>query len=149
MRKSIAYNRKARHDYFIEDTYEAGIELFGTEIKAIRKGSAQLKDSYVDFVNGQAYVKEMYIGPYDHGNRFNHEERRDRRLLLHKQEIRTLANKVKIKGYTVVPLDLYLENGLAKLEIALAKGKDLYDKRQSEKEKDAKREIEKSIRRYK
>ena len=148
MKKIVVQNKKARHDYFIEDTYEAGIELFGTEIKAIRKGSAQLKDSYVDFINGQAFIKGMYIGPYDKGNRFNHEELRDRRLLLHKQEIRKLADKVKIKGYTVVPLELYLNDGLAKLLIGLAKGKDLYDKRQSLKEKDAQREIEKATRSY-
>lgn len=148
MKKSVVVNRKARHDYFIEDTYEAGIELFGTEIKAIRKGSAQLKDSYVDFVKGEAYIREMYIGPYDKGNRFNHEELRDRRLLLHKFEIRKLAEKCKIKGYTVVPLELYLDHGLAKLQIGLAKGKDLYDKRQSLKEKDAQREIEKNMKNY-
>ena len=149
MRKSVVVNRKARHDYFIEDTYEAGIELFGTEIKAIRKGSAQLKDSYVDFISGEAYIREMYIGPYDKGNRFNHEELRERRLLLHKYEIRKLAEKCKIKGYTVVPLELYLDHGLAKLQIGLAKGKDLYDKRQSLKERDAQREIEKSLKNYK
>ena len=125
MKKIVVQNKKARHDYFIEDTYEAGIELFGTEIKAIRKGSAQLKDSYVDFINGQAFIKGMYIGPYDKGNRFNHEELRDRRLLLHKQEIRKLADKVKIKGYTVVPLELYLNDGLAKLLIGLAKDRDI------------------------
>ena len=149
MKKVVVQNRKARHDYFIEETYEAGIQLFGTEIKAIRKGSAQLKDAYVDFVNYQALVRGMYIGPYDKGNRFNHEETRDRLLLLHKHEIIKLAEKVKIKGYTVVPLELYLDKGLAKLEIGLAKGKDLYDKRQALKEKDAQREIEKSLKNYK
>ncbi len=144
-RKSISINRKARHDYFIEDTYEAGMVLLGTEIKAIRKGSAQLRDSYVSFRNAEAFVQDMYIGPYDHGNRFNHEERRERKLLLHKKEIRKLAEKVKVKGYTVIPLELYLEKGLAKLSIGLCRGKDLYDKRQSLKERDAKREIEKTL----
>ncbi len=144
-RKSISINKKARHDYFIEDVLEAGIVLFGTEIKAIRKGSAQIRDSYVDFVDNEAIVRDMYIGPYDHGNRFNHEERRDRKLLLHKKQIIDLANKVKVKGYTVVPLELYIDKGRAKLSIGLARGKDLYDKRQSLKEKDAQREIEKSL----
>lgn len=148
MKKSVVVNRKARHDYFILDTYEAGMELFGTEIKAIRKGSAQLKDSYIDFVNGEAFILGMYIGPYDHGNRFNHEERRDRKLLLHKHEIKVLSEKVKVKGFTVVPLELYLKDGRAKLEIALAKGKDLYDRRQSLKEKDAQREIEINLKNY-
>ena len=148
MKKSVVVNRKARHDYFILDTYEAGMELFGTAIKAIRKGSAQLKDSYIDFVNGEAFILGTYIGPYDHGNRFNHEERRDRKLLLHKHEIKVLSEKVKVKGFTVVPLELYLKDGRAKLEIALAKGKDLYDKRQSLKEKDAQREIEINLKNY-
>ncbi|MEA5026707.1 MAG: SsrA-binding protein SmpB [Erysipelotrichaceae bacterium] len=148
MRKSISYNRKAKHDYFLEDHFDAGIVLFGTEIKAIRKGSAQIKDAYVNIENGEAFIEEMYIGHYEQGNRFNHEERRPRKLLMHKHEIRLLAQKVKLKGYTIVPLDLYLDKGMAKLEIALAKGKDLYDKRQSLKSKDAQREIAKSLKNY-
>ncbi len=145
MKKSIALNKKAHHDYFIEDRYEAGIQLFGTEIKSIRHGSVQLKDAYVDFVGGEAFIRDMYIAQYNYGNRFNHDERRIRKLLLHKREIAKLASAVKIKGYTVVPLALYLVNGKAKLEIALAKGKALYDKRQSEKAKVADREIEKAL----
>lgn len=148
MKKTVSVNRKAYHDYFIEDRYEAGIELLGTEIKAIRKGSAQLKDSYIEFTKGEAFVRDMYIGPYDHGNRYNHEERRLRKLLLHKSEIRKWADKVQVKGYTVVPLELYLEKGLAKLEIGLARGKDLYDKRQTLKERDQKREIDKAMKNF-
>ena len=147
-RKVIAYNRKAAHDYFLEDRYEAGLVLTGTEIKSIRKGKVQLKDSYISFVNQEAFIKEMHIAPYDFGIRFNHDETRIRKLLLHREEIRKLQQKVKLKGYTIVPTSLYLEKGLAKLEIALAKGKELHDKRQSEKERDAKREIAKAMKRY-
>ena len=147
-RKVIAYNRKAAHDYFLEDRYEAGLVLTGTEIKSIRKGKVQLKDSYISFVNQEAFIKEMHIAAYDFGNRFNHDETRIRKLLLHREEIRKLQQKVKLKGYTIVPTSLYLEKGLAKLEIALAKGKELHDKRQSEKERDAKREIAKAMKRY-
>lgn len=148
MKKSISYNRKAKHDYFIEDSFEAGLVLYGTEIKAIRKGSAQIKDSYVEIQGSEAFIIDMYIGHYEQGNQFNHEERRSRKLLLHKSEIKLLSQKVKIKGYTIVPIELYLVDGMAKLEIALAKGKDLYDKRQSQKIKDAQREIEKNIKNY-
>ena len=119
--------------------------LQGTEIKSIRKGSVQLKDSYISFVNHEAFIKEMYISPYEFGNRFNHDETRIRKLLLHKEEIKKLQEKVKLKGFTVVPVSLYLDKGRAKLEIALAKGKNLHDKRESEKAKDAKREIEKAL----
>ncbi len=145
MKKIIAQNRKAKHDYFLEEFYEVGIVLVGTEIKSIRKGSVQLKDSYISFVGNEAFIKEMFIGKYDFGNRFNHDETRIRKLLLHKREIKKLHDKVKIKGYTIVPVSLYLINGIAKLEIALAKGKSLYDKRNSEKEKTAQREIEKVL----
>ena len=147
-KKSVAENRKAYHEYFIEDRYEAGIVLKGTEIKSVRKGHVQLKDSYVSFVNGEAFIKEMHISPYEYGNIFNHDETRERKLLLHRDEIRKLTDKVKLKGYTVVPLSMYLHNGHAKMEIALAKGKDLHDKRNSEKEKTAKREIEKAMKNY-
>lgn len=144
-KKVIATNRKASHDYFIEDRYEAGLQLVGTEIKSIRKGSVQLKEAFVEFINGEAFIREMYIAQYDHGNRFNHEERRTRKLLLHKREINKLASAVAIKGYTVVPLSIYLIHGKAKIEIALAKGKAKYDKRESEKERSAQREIEKAL----
>lgn len=148
MGKVIAVNRKATHDYFIEDRFEAGIVLQGTEIKSLRKGHVQLKDSYISFINNEAFVKEMHISPYEYGNRFNHDETRIRKLLLHKLEIKKLQDKVKLKGYTIVPLSIYLSKGKAKMEIALAKGKDLHDKRNSEKEKTAKREIEKAMKNF-
>lgn len=144
-RKIVAYNRKASHDYFLEDRFEAGLELQGTEIKSVRNGKVQLKDAYISFVNNEAFIKEMHIAPYAYGNRFNHEETRIRKLLLHRDEIRRLQQKVQLKGYTIVPISVYLYHGLAKMEIALAKGKKLHDKRNSEKERDAKREIEKAM----
>lgn len=144
-RKIVAENRKARHEYELYDRYEAGLELKGTEIKSIRNGKVQLKESYISFQGGQAYIKGMHISPYEFGNRFNHDEMRDRRLLLHKQEIMKLEQAARIKGYTVVPVSLYLSKGLAKLEIALAKGKNLHDKREAQKERDAKREIAKAL----
>ncbi len=144
-KKIITNNKRANHDYFLEERFECGLILTGTEIKSIRKGSAQLKESYVTFLNHEAFIKGMYIGAYEFGNRFNHDEKRDRKLLLHKSEIRKLQQKVQLKGYTVVPTILYLTNGRAKLEIALAKGKDVHDKRETQKEKDAKREIEKAV----
>lgn len=148
MEKVIAVNRKARHEYFLEEFYEAGIALTGTEIKSVRKGHVQFKDAYIDFVGNEAFIRDMHISQYDHGNIFNHDETRLRKLLLHKHEIIKLKRACQIKGYTVVPTRMYFVKGLAKMEIALARGKDLYDKRQTEKQRDAQREIEKAIRRY-
>ena len=148
MEKNIAENRKARHEYFLEEYYEAGIELTGTEIKSVRKGAVQFKDAYIDFIGNEAYIRDMHISAYDHGNIFNHEETRLRRLLLHKHEIIKLKRACQVKGYTVVPTRMYLKNGLAKMEIALAKGKDLYDKRQAQKQKDMQREIQKATKIY-
>ena len=145
MEKVIAVNRKARHDYFLEEFIVAGMVLTGTEIKSIRKGKVQFKDAYIDFIDNEAYIRDMHIAAYDHGNIFNHEETRLRKLLLHRLEIRRLSQKVKIKGYTIVPTRLYLKDGRAKLEIALAKGKELHDKRNTLKERDAQREIEKAM----
>jgi SsrA-binding protein len=145
MEKIVAVNRRAKHDYFLEEFYEAGIELTGTEIKSIRQGHVQFKEAYIDFISGEAFIVDMHISQYDHGNIFNHDETRKRRLLLHKYEIRELRKAVTVKGYTVVPTRMYLKKGLCKLEIALAKGKDLYDKRQALKERDVKREIEKAM----
>nr|WP_280940279.1 SsrA-binding protein SmpB [Anaerorhabdus furcosa] len=142
--KLIALNRRASHDYFLEDRFEAGLVLVGTEIKSIRQGKVQFKDAFISFVEGEAFIKEMHIAQYDHGNQFNHDETRVRKLLLNKTEIRKLHNKVKLKGYTVVPTKMYLKNGRAKIEIALAKGKALYDKRHDDKLKTAKREMEKA-----
>lgn len=147
MKKVIANNKKAYHEYFIQDKFEAGLELVGTEIKSIRTGSVQFKDAFVHIENNEAFIKEMYIGQYKFGNQFNHDETRNRKLLLHRHEINKLAKQVKLKGYTIVPLSLYLSNGKAKLEIGLALGKANYDKRQVQKEKDAKREIEKATKR--
>ena len=147
MNKLIAENRKARHEYYLEEFYEAGIALTGTEIKSVRKGAVQFKDAYIDFIGNEAFIRDMHISLYDHGNIFNHEETRDRKLLLHKHEISKLRRSCQVQGYTVVPTRLYLKDGLAKMEIALAKGKHLYDKRQTQKEKDMLRETEKASRR--
>lgn len=144
--KILAQNKKAYHDYFIEDTFEAGIVLQGTEIKSVRKGSANLKDSYIRIKNDEAFLENMHVAPYEQGNIFNHEPLRTRKLLLHKKEILKLAKEVKEGGYTIVPTKLYFDKGSkVKVEIALARGKKLFDKRQSLKEKDAKRDIEKAL----
>ena len=144
--KSVAENRRARHDYHIHETFEAGIVLTGTEIKSLRGGRANLTDSYARIENGELFLISAHISPYDQGNRFNHEPRRNRKLLMHKSEILRLLGKTREKGYTLVPLKIYLSHGLAKVELALASGKDLYDKRQSAAEKDAKREVERTLR---
>ena len=133
--KDIAVNKKAYHDYEIEEKIEAGIALQGSEIKSLRNGKVSLKEAYVSFVHGEAFVKGMSISIYKEATYNNHEETRDRKLLLHKREIGKLANKCKLQGYTVIPLKLYFNNGKVKVEIALAKGKSLYDKRQSDKQK--------------
>lgn len=145
MQKVISENRKARHEYFLEEFYEAGIALTGTEIKSVRRGAVQFKDAYVDFIANEAFIRDMHISQYKEGNIFNHDETRDRKLLLHKKEIRTLQRKVQVQGYTVVPTRMYLKDGLVKMEIALAKGKHLYDKRETDKKRDAQREIEKAM----
>ena len=145
--KEVALNKKAFHDYEIIERFEAGISLLGTEIKSVRKGKVQLKESFVSFVGGEAIIKGMNIAQYDLGNRFNHDETRERKLLLHKAEINKLAKKVKLQGLTVIPLKMYLKDGKAKLEIALAKGKTLYDKRESEKLKTMERAAKKAIKR--
>lgn len=143
--KLVAENRKARHDYFLEERFEAGIALTGTEIKSVRAGKVQFKDAYISIYKGEAWIKGMHISPYEHGNIFNHDETRDRKLLLHKYEISKLFQKVRLRGYTLVPTKMYLKDGMAKMEIALAKGKDLYDKRETEKLRDAKRQMEKAL----
>jgi len=143
--KVVSVNRKAYHEYFIIEKFEAGMVLTGTEIKSIRKGTVQFKDAYIHFVQGEAFIRDMYIAQYVQGNQFNHEETRERKLLLHKEEIRKLQRKSVLKGYTVIPLSLNLVNGRAKLEIALAQGKELHDKRQTEKDRDAKHEIAKVL----
>jgi SsrA-binding protein len=141
--KTLAENRKARHDYFIEETYEAGIELVGTEVKSVKLGKANLKDSYAEVKNGEIFVYNLHISPYEKGNIFNKDPLRPRKLLMHKSEIRRLAGLVSQKGYTLIPLSLYQTRGLVKMQLALAKGKKLYDKREDIAKKDAMREIEK------
>ena len=144
-RKEISVNKKAYHDYFIDDTYEAGLVLCGTEIKSIRKGKVQFKDAFISFVGNEAFIKGMHIAEYKEGNRFNHDETRDRKLLLHRHEIDKLYGKTKTAGYTVIPLKLYLVDGRAKMEICLAKGKTLYDKREDSKIKTMKMEALKAM----
>ena len=144
--KDIAVNKKAYHDYFIEETYEAGLSLMGTEIKSIRAGKVSLKEAYVSFISGEAFVKDMHIAVYKEGSYNNHDETRQRKLLLHKREITKLSSKVKIQGYTCVPLRLYFNNGKVKLEIALAKGKTLYDKRETDKKRSMERQAKQALR---
>ncbi len=139
-------NRKALYDYTISDTYEAGIVLTGTEIKSIRDGKANLKDSYAIIKKGECFILGMHISPYDKGNRFNHDEYRTRKLLLHKNEILKIRDKIEIKGYTLVPIKLYFSKNKAKLLLGIGKGKKVYDKRESMKEKDINREIKKGLR---
>ncbi|HHX86614.1 MAG TPA: SsrA-binding protein SmpB [Firmicutes bacterium] len=145
MEKVISRNRKARHDYFIDETYEAGIVLTGTEVKSIRQARVNLKDSYAQVDSGELFLYNMHISPYDQGNRFNHDPLRRRKLLMHRQEINRLTGKVKEKGYTLVPLKIYLKGGLVKVELALAKGKRMYDKRQALREKEGLREAERAL----
>ena len=144
--KNIAQNKKARHDYFIEETYEAGIELFGTEVKSIRQGKVNLKDSYAGIYKGEVYVYNMHISPYEKGNIFNKDPLRTRKLLLNRYEINKLIGYVQQKGYTLVPLSIYFKGSLVKIQLAVAKGKQLHDKRQAIAERDAKREMEREFR---
>ncbi|MEK4426918.1 SsrA-binding protein SmpB [Solibacillus sp. FSL K6-1523] len=140
--KVIAQNKKANHDYFIEDTIEAGMVLTGTEIKSVRASRVQLKDSYVRLRNGEAWIINMHISPFDQGNRFNHDPLRERKLLLHKKQIGQLVGAVKRDGYTIVPLKMYIKDGYAKLLIGTGKGKKDYDKRNDMRKKEAKRDME-------
>ena len=143
--KTLSENRKARHDYFIEETFEAGIELVGTEVKSVRLGMVNLKDSWISIDNGEAFIKGMHISPYEKGNIFNKDPLRVRKLLLHKKEIILLLSKVQKAGYSIVPVSLYFKGSRIKMEIALAKGKKLHDKRDSAAERDAKRDIDRAL----
>lgn len=143
--KVAATNREARHEYFIEEEMEAGIELMGTEVKSIRQGTLNLKDAWCGIKDGQLLLNQMHISPYDHGNRFNPDPRRVRRLLMHKREIMRLLGKVKQDGYALIPLSVYFKGSLVKVKIGLCKGKKLYDKRQTAAENDAKRQIERAM----
>jgi len=145
--KIVTDNRRARHDYFIEETFEAGIVLTGTEVKSLRNHRVNLKDSYARVENGELFLHGMHISPYEQGNRFNHQPLRPRKLLMHRYEIRRLFSKVREKGLTLIPLKVYFnERGRAKVELALAKGKKLYDKREDIAARDAQREIAKAFR---
>ena len=141
----IANNKKAYHDYFIDETYEAGIELAGTEVKSLRQGNRSIKESYVSIDKGQVYINKMHINPYEKGNIFNKDPLRKRKLLLHKYEINKLIGRTKEKGYTIVPLKVYFNGSLVKVEIGLARGKKLYDKREDIAKKDQKREAERDF----
>jgi SsrA-binding protein len=146
--KIIAQNRKARHDYFIEETYEAGMVLQGTEVKALREGRVNLKDGYARIKDGEIFLMDVHISPYAFGNRFNHDPLRPRKLLLQGKEIQRLIGKVKEKGFSLIPINIYFSHGRAKISLALAKGKKLYDKREALKRKVMDKEVERSQRIY-
>lgn len=144
-RKVVANNRKAHHDYTLEETVEAGIALMGSEIKSIREGRVNLKDGYVDERNGELWLLNVHVSPYDQASIFGHDPLRPRKLLLHKREIARLITRLRERGYTIVPTQMYLKNGRAKVEIALARGKKLYDKRAAMAEKDSRRDVERAL----
>ncbi len=143
--KLIANNKKAYHDYFIEETYEAGIALHGTEVKSLRMGKCSIKESFIRIEGGEVYVYGMHISPYEKGNIFNKDPLRVKKLLLHKSEINKITGRIAVKGYTLIPLKVYFKGSLAKVEIGLARGKKLYDKRQDIAKKDQRREAEKEF----
>ena len=143
--KTTAQNKKAYHDYFVIESFEAGIELFGTEVKSIRRGSVNLKDSYCEIDDGEIFVHGMHISPYEQGNIFNKDPLRIKKLLMHKSEIMRLLGKVKQEGFTLIPLSLYFKRGKVKMSLGLCKGKKLYDKREDAARRDAKREIERNL----
>ncbi|MBR1701022.1 MAG: SsrA-binding protein SmpB [Lachnospiraceae bacterium] len=143
--KLVANNKKAYHDYFIDETYETGVALHGTEVKSIRMGKCSIKESFVRIENGEVFVYGMHVSPYEKGNLFNKDPLRVKKLLMHRQEINRLEGKIREKGYTLVPLQVYFKNGKVKVEIGLARGKKLYDKRESIAKKDARRETEREF----
>ena len=143
--RTIAQNKKAYHDYFVEETYEAGLELFGTEVKSVRQGKINLKDSWCNIIKGEIFVNGMHISPYDHGNIFNRDPLRPKKLLMHKKEILKLFGLTKQQGYAIIPLQVYFKKGRAKVLIGLCKGKKLYDKREDAAKKSANREIERNM----
>ena len=144
--KTIAQNKKAHHDYFVEESLEAGIELFGTEVKSMRCGGANLKDAWCDFQGMELFIKQMHVSPYEKGNIFNQDPLRPKKLLLHKRELRRLYGLVKQQGLTLIPLQAYFKGGLVKVEIGLCKGKKLYDKRADAAKRDAQRDIQRAMR---
>lgn len=146
--KIIAQNRRARYDYFLEQKFEAGIVLVGTEVKSIRAGEVHLSEAYVELIDNEVFITGMHVNHYRQGNQFNHDEDRRRKLLLNKREIKKLSDATQLSGYTIIPTKIYLKNGLVKLEIAIAKGKAEYDKRETVKKREAQREIARSIKQY-
>lgn len=144
--KTISVNRKARHEYFVEDSFEAGIELYGTEVKSLRAGSCNLKDSWCDISKGELYLRQMHISPYEQGNIFNRDPYRPRRLLMHRREIARLGAQVAQQGYTLIPLSLYFKNSKVKVQLGLCKGKQLHDKRASAASRDAQLDIQRALR---
>ncbi len=143
--KNIAQNKKARHDYFVEESFEAGIELVGTEVKSLRAGGVNLKDSWCEIKNGELFVRQMHISPYDKGNIFNREPMRPRKLLMHRREISRLAGVTAEKGLALIPLSIYFKGSRVKLQLGLCRGKKLYDKREDMHKRDAKRDIERAL----
>ena len=143
--KNIANNRKAFHEYFVEESFECGIELAGTEVKSLRQGGASLKEAWCEIVDGEVFVKQMHIGPYDKGNIFNKDPLRPRKLLLHKSEIRRLIGQTKQQGFTLIPLSLYFKGSRVKLQMGLCRGKKLHDKRQDIAKRDAQRDIQRAL----
>lgn len=143
--KTIAVNRKARHEYFVEEAFEAGIELAGTEVKSLRAGRVNLKDSWIDVGSGELIVRQMHISPYEQGNIFNKDPLRERRLLMHRREINRLFGLVKQQGYTLIPLSLYFKGSKVKVSVGLCRGKKLYDKREDAARRDAKRDIDRAL----
>ena len=146
--KVIAKNKKATHDYFIIESYETGIELFGTEVKSVRQGKVSLNDSYASVQDGEVYLKHMNISPYEQGNIFNKDPLRDRKLLLHKKEIRKLIGQIQQQGYALIPTSVYLKGSLVKVSLALAKGKKLYDKRDDMAKRDSKRSMDRAFKEH-
>jgi len=148
-RKVVAQNRRAKRDYWIEETYEAGMVLQGTEVKALREGRVSLEDGYAEIRNGEVYLVNVHISPYAYGNKFNHDPLRPRKLLLHKREIKRLLGKVQQRGFTLIPLSVYFVRGKAKVELALARGKKLYDKREELRRKALEKELQRGYKKYK
>ncbi len=146
--KIISQNKKARHDYFIIETIEAGIELFGTEVKSVRQGKVNLTDAYASVSNGEVYIKHMNISPYEHGNIFNRDPLRDRRLLLHKKQILKLIGETKQTGFSLIPISVYLKGSLVKVSLALCKGKKLYDKRDDIAKRDSARKMDRAFKEH-
>ena len=143
--KTISVNKKARHDYFVEESFEAGIELFGTEVKSLRKNACNLQDSWCDITGGELFIKQMHISPYEQGNIFNRDPVRPRRLLMHKKEIQKLYGQLKTQGLTLIPVSLYFKGSRVKVQVGLCKGKKLYDKRDDLAKKAAKRDMERAM----